>query len=43
MLIKNWVYFEKQNGTPDKLKLIDLPNNDIPETIAKLNKLSEYW
>ncbi len=43
MLIKNWVYIEKQNGTPDKIKLIDLLNNDFPETIARLDKLSEYW
>jgi HAMP domain-containing protein len=43
MLIKNWVYIEKQAGTQDKLKLIKLLNTDIPEIHDKILKLSNDW
>jgi len=43
MLIKNWVYIEKQANTPDKLKLIKLLNTDLPEIHDKILKLSNKW
>jgi HAMP domain-containing protein len=43
MLIKNWVYIEKQAGTQDKLKLIKLLNTDIPEIHDKILKLANDW
>lgn len=43
MLIKNWVYIEKQNDTPDKLKLKDLLDQDLPNTLTHLEKLSINW
>lgn len=43
MLIKNWVYIEKQADTPDKLKLIKLLNSDIPELHEKIVRLSSDW
>ena len=43
MLIKNWVYIEKQSGTPDKLLLQDVLNNNLPNTLKHLKKLSNYW
>ncbi|PLX13837.1 MAG: methyl-accepting chemotaxis protein [Marinilabiliales bacterium] len=43
MLIKNWVYIEKQEGTPDKIKLAELHSTQFPETIENLNKLSVNW
>jgi methyl-accepting chemotaxis protein len=43
MLIKNWVYIEKQDDTPDKLKLVKLIDQDLPITFKQLNKLSKFW
>lgn len=43
MLIKNWVYIEKQSDTPDKNKLIELHRTDIPEINEKILKLSNKW
>jgi len=43
ILIKNWVYIEKQEGTPDKLKLSDLHSTELPNTLSDLKLLSENW
>ncbi len=43
ILIKNWVYIEKQDNTPDKIKLIELHDKDFPNTLNELNNLSESW
>ena len=43
ILIKNWVYIDKQDNTPDKLKLVELHDKDFPNTLNKLNNLSENW
>jgi len=43
MLIKNWVYIEKQDDTPDKLKLVQLIERDLPNTFKELDKLSKFW
>lgn len=43
MLIKNWVFIEKQDATPDKQKLISLINEELPTTFKELDKLSKAW
>ncbi|HAF30954.1 MAG TPA: histidine kinase [Bacteroidales bacterium] len=43
MLIKNWVYIEKQSDTPDKNKLKELHRVDIPGINEKILKLSNKW
>ncbi len=43
MLIKNWVFIEKKENTPDKLKLIELHQKDYPEIHKKLFELSDSW
>ncbi len=43
ILIKNWVYIDKQQGTPDKIKLLEIHSTKFPETISNLKKLSENW
>ena len=43
MLIKNWVYIEKQSDTPDKTLLIDILNKELPSTIDELKNLSNNW
>ncbi len=43
MLIKNWVYIEKQNDTPDKILLKDILNTDFPTTLTQLDNLSKSW
>lgn len=43
MLIKNWVHIEKQQDTPDKLKLSELHETKLPETLSNLESLSDSW
>ncbi len=43
MLIKNWVYIEKQPGTPDKQSLIDLQRIKLPKIHEEILKLSHNW
>lgn len=43
MLIKNWVYIEKQDDTPDKLLLKEVLENKLPATLDQLKSLSEHW
>lgn len=43
MLIKNWVYIDKQVDTPDKLRLNELLENRIPLLNDKLKALSKEW
>jgi len=43
MLIKNWVFIEKQANTPDKLKLKSLHNEEFPDLIANLQTLATEW
>ncbi len=43
MLIKNWVYIEKQSNTPDKILLTEILNKEFPSTFNKLEELSENW
>jgi len=43
MLIKNWVFIERQSDTPDKLRLKDLHQNSFPTILSGLNKLNSDW
>lgn len=43
MLIRNWVFIDKQPGTPDKLRLVELHNTDFTAIKNRLNDLSKQW
>ena len=43
MLIKNWVYIEKQPGTPDKRKLQTMHDVQFPKLQSELMEISKNW
>ncbi|HON18082.1 MAG TPA: methyl-accepting chemotaxis protein [Salinivirgaceae bacterium] len=43
MLIKSWVFVEKLNDTPDKLRLREIHQKGFQEVINELNTLSANW
>lgn len=43
MLIKNWVFVSPQTNSPDKIRLKELHETEIPELIQELKVLSEEW
>ncbi len=43
MLIKNWVYIDKKQDTPDKIRLQELHQENLPELHAEILKLSDQW
>lgn len=43
MLIKSWVYIERQPSTPDKEKLAQLIDSDYPALKSKLTNSSQEW
>lgn len=43
MLITNWAFVQSREDTQEKLTLIEISKVDIPETITKINQLSETW
>ena len=43
MLIKSWVYIERQPSTPDKEKLAKLIDSDYPALKSKLANFSQDW
>ncbi len=43
MLIKNWVFIDKQPDTPDKKKLADLHNIDFPQLKDEIDNVSQQW
>lgn len=43
MLVKNWVYIEKQSDTPDKKKLKDLQSVDFPSLKEDLLTIAASW
>lgn len=43
MLIKNWVYIEKQPNTPDKQKLIELHRTELPGIHERILKIYDNW
>lgn len=43
LLIKNWVYIDKQEKTPDKLRLASLQDEQYPELIKNIIPLTKSW
>lgn len=43
MLIKNWVYVSPQTNSPDKIRLRELHETEIPELLDELKSLSQNW
>ncbi len=43
MLIRSWVYIDKQPGTPNKVRLVELHKTDYPALKAKVKEISENW
>lgn len=43
MLIRSWVFIDKQSGTPDKIRLEKLHNEDYPELLESINSLDMEW
>lgn len=43
MLIKNWVFVSPQTNSPDKIRLKQLQEIEIPELFEELKILSENW
>lgn len=43
MLVKNWVFVSPQSSTPDKIRLKQLHENEIPELLKELDILSKKW
>ncbi len=43
MLIKNWVFIEKKEGTPDKLKLAQIHEETYPSLYHELSILAQNW
>lgn len=43
LLIKNWVFIDKQEKTPDKLRLAKLHDELYPELIKKITPLTVSW
>jgi PAS domain S-box-containing protein len=43
MLIKNWVFIEKQLDTPDKLMLQEIHSQNFPALKKEINTLSKFW
>lgn len=43
MLIRNWVFVDKQPGTPDKIRLENLHKTEWPEAKVKIEELAAGW
>lgn len=43
MLIKNWVFVSPQTNSPDKIRLKELHQKEIPELLEELKLLSQEW
>jgi len=43
MLIKNWVFIEKLDNTPEKNRLKELHNKEFPRIKSKLNIIKKDW
>lgn len=43
MLIRNWVFVDKQPGTPDKIRLVELQNTDWPQLQQRLRPIANRW
>jgi methyl-accepting chemotaxis protein len=43
LLIKNWVFIDKQEKTPDKQKLVNLQEELYPDVIKSITPLTKTW
>jgi len=43
MLVKNWVFVSPLSNSPDKIRLKQLHENEIPELLKELDILSKNW
>ena len=43
MLIRNWVFVDKQPGTPDKIRLAELHGTDWPNLRFTLEPIAQKW
>ncbi|MDN5292584.1 MAG: methyl-accepting chemotaxis protein, partial [Anaerophaga sp.] len=43
MLIKNWVYIDRQSDTPDKVRLQEIHETELPLIEEELMQLSQQW
>lgn len=43
LLLKNWVFVEKESITPDKLKLLEIFDLEIPYLEKNIQKLYDQW
>jgi PAS domain S-box-containing protein len=43
MLVKNWVFIEKQSNTPDKKQLIKMHEVDFPKLKEEISAVSQNW
>ncbi|MCX7985789.1 MAG: GAF domain-containing protein [Bacteroidales bacterium] len=43
LLLKNWVFVEKKSITPDKLKLLEITDLEIPYLQQNIQKLYHQW
>ena len=43
MLIKSWIFIDKNDDTPDKIKLSEIHSIDHPNLIDAINPLVEQW
>ncbi|MBN2744599.1 methyl-accepting chemotaxis protein [Breznakibacter xylanolyticus] len=43
MLIRSWVFIDKQTGTPDKIRLENIHKTDLPLELEKVKNLEVEW
>ncbi|TAJ15275.1 HAMP domain-containing protein [Marinilabiliaceae bacterium JC017] len=43
MLIRNWVFIDKQSGTPDKIRLQELHSTNYPALKTEIEKIFKNW
>lgn len=43
MLIRNWVFIEKQANTPDKIRLKDLQTKEYPQIKSEIERIVRNW
>jgi methyl-accepting chemotaxis protein len=43
MLVRSWVFIDKQSGTPDKMKLEKLHKEEFPALIEKISTMDMEW
>ncbi|HAN76615.1 MAG TPA: hypothetical protein DCQ31_01980 [Bacteroidales bacterium] len=43
LLLKNWVFIEFQNNTPDKIKFLEIQDKTYPELKSEIEVLAKFW